>query len=205
MTKLEMKLPIDWKLNFNKIGSQLLLQIYHSVVSPFVMFHLFFAKCRSLCKSLSPHCQFWIIKFPYLRNQMKKIESAPFSYPPYQSCHFTSHNAKQLQFQVIAHCLVLFTGPKLPIKLYAHAMVQLGNGQAIIGGFGNSGNGNQAQIHLLNCMNRNCAMTTLSQELSVPRKRFLAIPIPDTISGCVNGGEKCQKKGPDVFFILNLF
>ena len=84
-----------------------------------------------------------------------------------------------------------------------HGMVQLGNGQAIIGG---SGNGrSQAKIHLLNCMNRNCSISTLSQELSVPRQLFLAIPIPDTIAGCISGGKKCQKKVPDLFLILNLF
>ena len=87
---------------------------------------------------------------------------------------------------MIAHCLVLFTGPKLPIKLYKHAMVQLGNGMAIIGGYGD---GNfQAKIHLLSCMKRNCSISALSQELSVPRIWFLAIPIPDTIAGCISEG-----------------
>ena len=97
----------------------------------------------------------------------------------------------------------LFTGPKLPMRLFRHAMVQLGNGLAIIGG---SGDGNiQAKIHLLICLNRNCSITTLSQELSVPRFWFLAIPIPDKIAGCISGGKKCQKKLPDLFLILNLF
>ena len=86
--------------------------------------------------------------------------------------------------------------------LFRHSMVQLGNGQAIIGGFGNGII--QAKIHLLNCMNRNCAISTLSQELSVPRQLFLAIPIPDTITGCISGGKKCQKKGAWIL-ILNLF
>ena len=85
-----------------------------------------------------------------------------------------------------------FTGPKLPMELVRHAMVQLGNGLAIIGGFGN---GNiQAKIHLLHCMNINCAISTLNQELPVPRQMFLAIPIPDTIAGCISGGKKCQKR-----------
>ena len=87
--------------------------------------------------------------------------------------------------------------------LYTHAMVQLGNGLAIIGGWGNGFP--QAKIHRLNCMNRYCAISTLSQELSVPRYHFLAIPIPDTIAGCISGGKKCQKKAPDSFVILNLF
>ena len=74
-------------------------------------------------------------------------------------------------------------------------MVQLGNGQAIIGGDRNGYI--QAKIHLLNCMNKNCSITTLKQELSVPRYWFLAIPIPDTITGCISGGKKCQKKVSD--------
>ena len=79
--------------------------------------------------------------------------------------------------------------------LFKHAMVQLGNGQAIIGGAGvehqfENEQGVQFKIHLLNCMSRNCSIYTLSQELSVPRDRFLVIPIPDTIAGCISGGKK---------------
>ena len=77
------------------------------------------------------------------------------------------------------------------MELKRHAMVQLGNGLAIIGGFGNGIN--QAKIHFLHCMNINCAISTLSQELSVPRQMFLAIPIPDTIAGCISGGKKSKK------------
>ena len=71
-------------------------------------------------------------------------------------------------------------------------MVQLGNGLAIIGGWVD-GYGPQDKIRLLNCMNRNCSISTLSQELSVPRYWFLAIPIPDTIAGCISGGKKSKK------------
>ena len=90
------------------------------------------------------------------------------------------------------------------MRLERHAMVELGNGLAIIGGLGD-GYGIQDKIHLLSCMNRNCSITTLSQELSVPRQLFLAIPIPDTIAGCISGGEKSKKEVPDLFMILNLF
>ena len=93
--------------------------------------------------------------------------------------------------------------------LFKHAMVQLGNGQAIIGGAGvesyENEQGVQFKIHLLNCMSRTCSISTLSQELSVPREFFLAIPIPDTIAGCITGGKKCQKKVPESFVILSLF
>ena len=82
-------------------------------------------------------------------------------------------------------------------------MVQLGNGLAIIGGYGDGIV--QAKIHLLSCMNRNCSISTLSQKLSVPRRWFLAIPIPDTIAGCISAGKKFKKEVPDLFMILNLF
>ena len=86
----------------------------------------------------------------------------------------------------------------MPMGLFKHAMVQLGNGQAIIGGAGDeliheNNYSIQFKIHLLNCMNRNCSISTLSQELSVPRYWFLAIPIPDTIAGCISGGKKFKK------------
>ena len=71
-------------------------------------------------------------------------------------------------------------------------MVQLGNGLAIIGGWVD-GYGPQGKICLMNCMSRNCSISTLSQELSVPRYWFLAIPIPDTIAGCISGGKKFKK------------
>ena len=83
---------------------------------------------------------------------------------------------------------VLFTGPMLPMRIDRHAMLQLGNGLAIIGGFGNGKD--QAKIHLLNCINGNCSISTLSQELSMPRLWFVAIPIPDQMSGCIMGGRK---------------
>ena len=78
------------------------------------------------------------------------------------------------------------------MRLEGHAMVQLGNALAIIGGWGD-GYGPQDKIHFLSCMNRNCSISTLSQELSVPRSGFLAIPIPDTIAGCISGGKESKK------------
>ena len=74
------------------------------------------------------------------------------------------------------------------MSLYTHAMVQLGNGQAIIGG-----NGLQDKIHLFSCTKRNCSIHQLDQVLSLPRALFVAIPIPDTLSGCITGGKKLRK------------
>ena len=85
------------------------------------------------------------------------------------------------------------------MRLNRHAMVQLGNGLAIIGGWGD-GYGIQDKIHLLIYMNRKCSISTLGQELSGPRIRFLAIPVPDAISGCISGGKKCPKRYLIYFF-----
>ena len=67
-------------------------------------------------------------------------------------------------------------------------MVPLIHGQAIIGGY--SYNGAQNKIYFLTCSNMICIISTLSQELSVPRHDFVAIPITDSISGCISGGKK---------------
>ena len=69
-------------------------------------------------------------------------------------------------------------------------MLQLGNGLAIIGG--GAGNEFQDMIYLYTCKARNCSISTLSQKLSVPRYWFVAIPISDTISGCITGGENLR-------------
>ena len=89
---------------------------------------------------------------------------------------------------------LIFTGPKLPMGLFRHAMVELGNGQAIIGG---GGNGRiQDKIYLFSCMNRNCSIHQLDQVLSLPSDSFVAIPILDTLSGCITGGKKFHKNYP---------
>ena len=80
------------------------------------------------------------------------------------------------------------SGPLLPIPLASHSMVKLGKGQAILGG--SSDGVHQAKIYSMTCSNRNCMISLLDRELSVPRQDFVAIPIPDTISGCITGGRK---------------
>ena len=77
------------------------------------------------------------------------------------------------------------------MRLDRHAMVQLGNGQAIIGGFGNKKS--QDKIYRFSCMNRNCSIHQLDQVLSLPRDWFVAIPVPDTLSGCITGGKIFHK------------
>ena len=77
------------------------------------------------------------------------------------------------------------------MRLNRHAMVQLGNGQAIIGGYGNGIF--QDKIYLFSCMNKNYSIHQLDQVLSLPRNSFVAIPISDTLSGCITGGKIFHK------------
>ena len=86
--------------------------------------------------------------------------------------------------------LPIFAGPNLPISLNVHSMVTLGLGQAILGGKsvgGYSDNGGyQKNIYHFKCSQQICAITTLDQALSVPRGYFVAIPVPDSVSGCIS-------------------
>ena len=82
------------------------------------------------------------------------------------------------------------SGPLLPLTLDRHSMVRLGKGQAILGGRSNGIL--QAKIYSMTCSNKNCVISLLDRELSAPRYQFVAIPIPDTISGCITGGKKTQ-------------
>ena len=69
-------------------------------------------------------------------------------------------------------------------------MVPLGLGQAILGGRRNTfseGNSQyQSKIYHVTCLNHFCDIDTLRKELSVPRDLFVAIPVPDSISGCIS-------------------
>ena len=77
------------------------------------------------------------------------------------------------------------------MHLVEHVMVKLGNGLAIIGGYGNKIV--QDKIYLFVSMNKNCSIHQLDQVLSLPRYWFVAIPIPDTLSGCITGGKIFHK------------
>ena len=41
------------------------------------------------------------------------------------------------------------------------------------------------KIYHYTCSQRSCLISTLTQELAVPRTNFVAIPIPDSLSGCI--------------------
>ena len=80
----------------------------------------------------------------------------------------------------LTHC----TGPNLPKKLYGHAVIGLENDLLVLGG--NSGFWYEKAIHRLSCANADCIWTTMKQALKVRRQYFVAIPIPDSLSGCIN-------------------
>lgn len=88
---------------------------------------------------------------------------------------------------LIDDSLYYILGPNLPVPLYGHSMTPLIHGQAVIGG--RSVNEAQNKIYFLTCINMIWTISTLSQHLSVPRYYFLAIPIPDSMSGCISGGK----------------
>ena len=95
-------------------------------------------------------------------------------------------------------CFFPISGPLLPnMPTIYHSMVRLGKGQAILGGQAAKLGTNdvyQAKIYSMTCSNRNCNISLLDRELSVPKGFFVAIPIPDTISGCITGGKNYFQK-----------
>ena len=83
-----------------------------------------------------------------------------------------------------------------------HSMVRLGKGQAILGGTIGADSSyltdgvHQTKIYTMDCSNRNWIISLLNAEISVPKSYFVAIPIPDTISGCITGGKNYFQKSP---------
>ena len=91
----------------------------------------------------------------------------------------------------------MFPGPELPVSLSRHSMVTLDLGQAIIGGVSNGIY--QRKIYHIKCSNvqllsvqDNCDILTLETELLIARSAFVAIPIPDFLSGCSTEGKTLQ-------------
>ena len=68
------------------------------------------------------------------------------------------------------------------MPLRDHSMVRLGKGQAILGG--QSTVVMQAKIYSMTCSNKNCIISLLDRELSVPKIGFVAIPIPEYRKNC---------------------
>ena len=64
-------------------------------------------------------------------------------------------------------------------------MVTLGLGQAILGGR-DANWGDRNEIYHFTCYQQDCTISLLNQLLETPRADFVAIPIPDSISGCIS-------------------
>ena len=86
-------------------------------------------------------------------------------------------------------CFTFFitSGPDLENALSGHSMVPLGLGQAIIGGETDDTKTNK--IYHLECSQESCDISKLEAELSIARESFVAIPIPDFLSGCISEGK----------------
>ena len=65
-------------------------------------------------------------------------------------------------------------------------MITLGLGQAIIGG--ESKGQYQKTIYHFECSQLNCYTSILELELAIPRASFVAMALPDHLSGCVSKG-----------------
>ena len=80
----------------------------------------------------------------------------------------------------------MISGPEIPETLSEHFMVALGLGQTIIGGKSNFEY--TKKIYHLECSQGDCVISILQSELSSSRGMFVAIPIPDLLSGCIFEG-----------------
>ena len=78
-------------------------------------------------------------------------------------------------------------------------MITLGFGQAIIGGESNGQY--QKTIYHFECSQLTCDISILALELAIPRASFVAMVLPDHLSGCVSKGNL-----PDIylFSIVNV-
>ena len=65
-------------------------------------------------------------------------------------------------------------------------MITLGLGQAIIGGESNGQY--QKTIYYFECSELTCDISILELELAIPRASFVAMVLPDHLSGCVSKG-----------------
>ena len=60
----------------------------------------------------------------------------------------------------------------MPNKLYGHEIVPFDKDVVIIGGYAG---GYQSSLHRLTCQNQDCEWKTMSQQLKVARRHFVAI------------------------------
>ena len=85
-------------------------------------------------------------------------------------------------------------------------MVPLGEGQVIMGGMADFDTIDnefviQNKMYLIVCANRTCSLSPMTQELTIHRRGFIVIPIPDAISGCISNGKVFRH---NIFLCLSL-
>ena len=102
----------------------------------------------------------------------------------------------------IAVCFTFFitSGPDLEDALSGHSMVPLELGQAIIGGETDT---RTNKIYHLECSQETWYLSKLEAELSIARESFVAIPIPDFLSGCITEGKALPCVFVNTFFRYN--
>ena len=123
--------------------------------------------------------------------------------------------AQALVYIFIGLIVFQISGPLMPLPLSHHSMVRIGKGQAILGGSSKSvyfqtdfdpllddqaSDVYHSKIYSLTCSNRNCIISLLERELSVQKGYFVAIPIPDTISGCITKGKNDFQKNSRILY-----
>ena len=123
--------------------------------------------------------------------------------------------AQALVYIFIGLIVFQISGPLMPLPLSHHSMVRIGKGQAILGGSSKSvyfqtdfdpllddqaSDVYHSKIYSLTCSNRNCIISLLERELSVQKGYFVAIPIPDTISGCITKGKNYFQKNSRILY-----
>ena len=91
----------------------------------------------------------------------------------------------------------------MPTTLRGHSMVRLDKSLVILGGYDSLPDSSYGScIYSMACSNRNCTISLLNRKLKAKKHEFVAIPIPEKISGCTTEGkihfQSCQK-----FYTLN--
>ena len=126
------------------------------------------------------------IPFSFFLQFFSKMHCCMFEIRQEKICRLLT--SYQLLYVYFLDSVFVTLGPYLPTELRDHSMVPLGLGQAILGGKDGSGN-HQKKIYFMTCSNRNCFMSTLTNELSHPLSYFVAIPISDQMAGCISQGK----------------
>ena len=77
---------------------------------------------------------------------------------------------------------IFYSNPNLIEKLFSNSGIT----SKIINAYTDSNNVQQSKIYHMRCSHYICEVLILDKELSVPRDSFVAMPIPDHMSGCIS-------------------